>query len=443
MAMIATAAAAPATSAPMMAGKPEAQEDAGSGFTDLMHKMSRKDDRPGNSNGQEPALAGPDASAGETAGAGMETAGDAAAPDLLTGLFELPAQTANGEPANAQSAVAQPVATQQTSAAALIAALTQSAGVQVAQKAPASSGTQGLPGPAAQAGNPSGVVLAEGLLSASIAGAQSGNTGAQPVRQSLMPSGPSLPSEASLAGLDDEGLISRILKTAPSEGGEVPDDADALRLAAGMGKMKVTREETHFAPSLRLSPVEQVGTAIASALGSAAQKEASGTDGAAAAAFRVRPDAPAVKVLEIQLQPMELGSVKVTMKLTGDAVDVVLTASNPDTAELLKQDRQLLDQMMRATGHKADSITIQAAGDDRPAFQVTGAQPGQGAQGQAGGDGRGAMAQGQFGHAAGGERGGQQQGGGQSPHGTEATVDGMEGRQHATADDGRSGALYL
>lgn len=443
MAMIATAAAAPAATPSLPASKAGTHEDAGSGFTDLMHKMGRKDDRPGNGSAQEPAPAGADASAGDAADAGLQTAGDAAMPDLLSGLFELPAQPANGAPATAQSAAAQTAAAQQSSAGALIAALAQSAGAQPAQTLPASSAAQGLPGPAVQTGNPSSAVLSQGQLSASMAGTQSGIAGVQPSRQPLMSAGPSMPSEADLAGLDDEGLISRILKTAPSEGGEVPDDADALRLAAGMGKMKVTREETHFAPSLRLSPVEQVGTAIASALGSAAQKEASGTDGAAAAAFRVRPDAPAVKVLEIQLQPMELGSVKVTMKLTGDAVDVVLTASNPDTAELLKQDRQLLDQMMRATGHKADSITIQAAGDDRPAFQVTGAQPGQGAQGQAGGDGRGAMAQGQFGQAAGGERGGQQQGGGQSPHGTETMVDGMEGRQNATADDGRSGALYL
>lgn len=440
MAMIAAAAAAPAASPAMTAGKPEAQEDAGRGFTDLMQKMSRKDGKPDQDSGQQAASAdeaGGSATAQPASGAGA----DAAAPDILAGLFELPAPTAGGptpgsHATGSQTAAAQPAATAD-GAAALIAALAQPSPGVAAQTAP-------LP-PAGQAQPvvfPGAALTADLLPEVTAAAVQSGSSGLLPQGGQRTPSGPVMPSEASLAGLDDEGLISRILKTASSDGGEVPDDADALRLAAGMGKMKVTREETHFAPSLRLSPVEQVGTAIASALGSATRSEAPASD-SAAAAFRIRPDAPAVKVLEIQLQPMELGSVKVTMKLTGDAVDVVLTASNPDTAELLKQDRQLLDQMMRATGHKADSITIQAAGDDRPAFQVTGAQPGQGAQGQTGGDGRGAMAQGQFGQAGGGERGAQQQGGGQSGHGTEAAVDGMEGRQNATADDGRSGALYL
>ena len=59
--------------------------------------------------------------------------------------------------------------------------------------------------------------------------------------------------------------------------------------------------------------------------------------------------------------------------MIGDQVEVVLQASKPQTVELLKQDRQLLDQMLRTTGYRIDSITIQAA-DDRPAThsQMTG-----------------------------------------------------------------------
>lgn len=404
MAMIAATAAAPAVASQAAAGKSGAQEDAGNDFSDLMRKMTPKDGRQEKGGEQTPAPAD-----GIATGALVQTQGEAAVPDLLAGLFEVPVQP-DTEEGPAQSG----------GAASLMAALAQPDGAAAGQ----------MPVSAAQAQPP----VAPQRAAAELAGPWT-------QAQQAMPSGPVMPTSEDLAGLDDAGLISRLIRPDGPANGEPVDDAGALRVAAGMGKVNVTREETHFAPSLRLSPAQQIGTAITSALTTPPQPDTARSD-AAAAVFRVRPDAPAVKMLEIQLQPMELGTVKVTMKLSGDTVQVVMTASNPDTAELLKQDRQLLDQMMRATGHKADSITIQAAGDDRPAFQVTGAQAGQGTQGQASGDGRGGMAQGQFGEAMGGGKDGQ---GGSSASSarTDNSNDGTEGQQHATAGDGRSGALYL
>lgn len=130
--------------------------------------------------------------------------------------------------------------------------------------------------------------------------------------------------------------------------------------------VKILRQETHFAPTLRLSPVQQIGAEITSAL--KAEAIPSGRD---QASLTIKPEGQAVKALEIQLRPAELGTVKVTLKIVGDTVEVALRTSNPETAELLKQDRQMLDQMLRATGYKADSITI-LAGDERP--QMTTAQ---------------------------------------------------------------------
>ncbi|MEH0076458.1 flagellar hook-length control protein FliK [Pannonibacter sp. Pt2] len=432
MAMIAATAAAPAAASPAAASKAGTQEEGGNGFSDLMRKMSPKDGKQEKGGEQTPAPA----AAASTAAPDL-TQGETALPDLLAGLFEVPVQPDAGD------GTAQP-----GGAASLMAALVQPDGAATAQMAPAlAAATQGQPaatqqrtgapelgGPWTQTAQP---VMPEGVVRSQLQAAP------QPQARQFMPSGPQMPTSADLAGLDDAGLISRLIRSDGAAEAEPVDDAGALRVAAGMGKINVTREETHFAPSLRLSPAQQIGTAIASALNTPPQPDTARSD-AAAAGFRVRPDAPSVKMLEIQLQPMELGSVKVTMKLTGDTVQVVMTASNPDTVELLKQDRQLLDQMMRATGHKADSITIQAAGDDRPAFQVTGAQAGQGAQGQASGDGRGAMAQGQFGEAMGGSKDGQGQGGSSSSSSqANNSNDGTEGQQHATAGDGRSGALYL
>lgn len=429
MAMIAATAAAPAASSSAAASKSGAQEEGGTGFSDLMRKMTPKDDKQEKAGEQTPAP-----SAGAATEAPVQPQGEAALPDLLAGLFEPPVQPDAGEGT-----------TQSGGAASLMAALAQPDGAAALQAAPAAASAvqgQAAATPRAKAGElagspaqPAQPIMPEGAVRSQL------EPRAQQKPQQAMPSGPVMPSSEDLEGLDDAGLISRLIRSDGTGEGEPVDDAGALRVAAGMGKMNVTREETHFAPSLRLSPAQQIGTAIASALNTPAQPDPARSD-AAAAVFRVRPDAPAVKMLEIQLQPMELGTVKVTMKLTGDSVQVVMTASNPDTVELLKQDRQLLDQMMRATGHKADSITIQAAGDDRPAFQVTGAQAGQGTQGQPGGDGRGAMAQGQFGEAMGGGKEGQ---GGRSSSSSQMDNgnDGTEGQQHATAGDSRSGALYL
>jgi|GEM_PF-2180924 len=130
------------------------------------------------------------------------------------------------------------------------------------------------------------------------------------------------------------------------------------------GTVKVLRQETHFAPNMRLSPVQQVGEQIVSAL-----KEIPISSGAHQPGLTTRAEGPVLKTLDIQLTPHELGTVKVSLRIVGDSVEVTMVTSKAQTAELLKHDRQLLDQMLRATGFKADAITVQAA-DDRISVQA-------------------------------------------------------------------------
>lgn len=168
---------------------------------------------------------------------------------------------------------------------------------------------------------------------------------------------------------------------AGSNGPALPDEA--------AGTVKVLRQETHFAPNMRLSPAQQVGDQVAGFLKDAAAQMSRAPDGLTAKA-----EGPVLKTLDIQLTPHELGSVKVSLRMVGDNVEVSLMASKAHTAELLKHDRQLLDQMLRATGFKADTITIQTA-DDRITVQQSGAaNSGNSATGQ-NGSGNGAAANGQ------------------------------------------------
>ncbi|GAB2182791.1 flagellar hook-length control protein FliK [Roseibium sp. LAB1] len=147
------------------------------------------------------------------------------------------------------------------------------------------------------------------------------------------------------------------------------------------GTVKVLRQETHFAPNMRLSPAQQVGDQIAAAVRDMASSSASLDGGISAKA-----EGPVLKTLDIQLTPHELGTVKVSLRMVGDTVEVSLVTSRAQTAELLKHDRQLLDQMLRATGFKADAITIQA-GDDRIQVQAGSNASGTQAQNQNGAGG--------------------------------------------------------
>ncbi|WP_417669111.1 flagellar hook-length control protein FliK [Roseibium sp.] len=156
--------------------------------------------------------------------------------------------------------------------------------------------------------------------------------------------------------------------------------ADSQTPAAG--SVKILRQETHFAPTMRLSPVQQIGERLILSLSEQADP---GPRGLGAAP--VKTEGPVLKTLEIQLTPIELGSVKVSLRLIGENVEVIVKASNPQTAELLKQDRQLLDQMLRSTGYKPDAITIQSAADDRPVSTPSAGQQTAQDQGAASGQG--------------------------------------------------------
>ncbi|MBD8877024.1 flagellar hook-length control protein FliK [Roseibium polysiphoniae] len=236
-----------------------------------------------------------------------------------------------------------------------------------------------------------------------------------------------VPEEAAANKGAIEGLGERISKS-----GKI--SAEGTSLPAG--SVKILRQETHFAPTQRLSPIQQIGERLIFSLGEAAEAGGIGTRAAA-----VKTEGPVLKTLDIQLTPIELGTVKVSLRLVGESVEVTVKTSNPQTAELLKQDRQMLDQMLRATGYKPDAITIQAAADDRP---ITSSQPGQ----QTGGSTQGEASSGgqAFDGASGREsEHGQRSSGSSSGDGEAVPMDANSGgvRDEDDASDRRNGDIYL
>ncbi len=83
--------------------------------------------------------------------------------------------------------------------------------------------------------------------------------------------------------------------------------------------------------TMRLSPAQQVGEQIATAL-----KDMPVDTGRTQGGLTHKAEGPVLKTLEIQLTPHELGTVKVSLRMVGENVEVTLATSKAQTAELLK-----------------------------------------------------------------------------------------------------------
>jgi flagellar hook-length control protein FliK len=152
--------------------------------------------------------------------------------------------------------------------------------------------------------------------------------------------------------------------------------------------------------SATITPTAQVATAI---LRDISPSPASSAPRALPAASS--PTEP-VRILKVALDPPELGQVMVRLRLTGQSLELKVTAERPETAAILERDRHALARILRASGYEADGISVQsvsqASGTDGSSVQNGFADPqssGQPAQqfqpnGSNGGERRGAQPQG-------------------------------------------------
>lgn len=194
---------------------------------------------------------------------------------------------------------------------------------------------------------------------------------------------------------NDLSLVVGDASTPPTDGGEVKDPfavlssmikgdkaaepaEDSVDIAAP--KMSVITRETHFAPVARLTPVQQVATVVG--------KELAATEIAAPApepAVRHASSGP-LKVLHVKLEPEDLGTVVVKMRMVDQSLELELVAQKRETAELLEKDKEALTRVLRASGYAPDAVTVTATtttsdsgSSGRPGGQSqpqTGGQPG-------------------------------------------------------------------
>ena len=139
-------------------------------------------------------------------------------------------------------------------------------------------------------------------------------------------------------------------------------------------KVTTIRQETHFAPMLRASPAIQIADALANGLSDLETESATRTtfDPAAAKSGSSAP----LRVLQVQLQPVELGTVTISMSLKADVLELHIDAARADTADMLRRDREVLSDLLRQAGYDVDSVSVRIAEPDAGALS-SGSHPSQ------------------------------------------------------------------
>ena len=210
----------------------------------------------------------------------------------------------------------------------------------------------------------------------------------------------------------------------------------------------IVRQETHFAPVASLemtdavagssqSILKQIGTAVAKNL-SSPPTDSMVRDVARPSmeggSFRVNSRGEALRVLDIQLHPADLGKVRLSIRLNDTTVDVRVEASNAATAKMLDGNRGALDQMLQRAGYRADQISVVAV-DEKNGSQImppsSSNQSGGANSGQSGSQPHGQGGQGTGTPGNGAQSGSQSGTGGEGANHQQAQQDqGLAGEEH-------------
>ncbi|HWB44307.1 MAG TPA: flagellar hook-length control protein FliK [Hyphomicrobiaceae bacterium] len=113
------------------------------------------------------------------------------------------------------------------------------------------------------------------------------------------------------------------------------------------------------------SPMQQVVTRIAAELAAAEGSPAPATPPADPGA-KIVYGSP-VRILHIQLQPAELGTITVRMSLHDSELRIHLNADRRATADMLQSDGDTLSNALRSAGYRVDSLNVQFASADTSA----------------------------------------------------------------------------
>jgi chemotaxis protein MotD len=180
---------------------------------------------------------------------------------------------------------------------------------------------------------------------------------------SRQPDAPVRPDQRLAAGgaITDglSGDVGRLLDAAAGATEAVLSDGAATPHGAGLvlnTNVTVLRTETHLPPVTPTTPLHQVLAAITTdGLGAVAEPAAPGAPDPATA---LGPERQLVRTLDIRLEPPDLGSVTVKLRLSGEHLTLRISADSAATAQSLEQDRDTLVSMLRGNGYSPEISAV-------------------------------------------------------------------------------------
>lgn len=144
------------------------------------------------------------------------------------------------------------------------------------------------------------------------------------------------------------------LKSASSA--EASEHEDAFKTA----NVKSVSQETHMMlPSHRTEPARQIGAAVVAEVAQTASAQP---------AEATRPSDPLVKVLDLHLEPRELGAVHVRLHLSHGAMTLSVKVETEELASRLQRDSDILTKMLQSSGITLDGLVVQSLGVERSTF---------------------------------------------------------------------------
>lgn len=123
-------------------------------------------------------------------------------------------------------------------------------------------------------------------------------------------------------------------------------------------KAVVREQETHFEPVQQVTTLQKIVDRMATDLPAVASPEGARAADAPGLETHKAADSRPVRMMTLELDPPNLGSVTVKMRLAGDSVEIHLTADRYETTQMLRQERGALTDAMQSAGYTFDIAAI-------------------------------------------------------------------------------------
>lgn len=123
-------------------------------------------------------------------------------------------------------------------------------------------------------------------------------------------------------------------------------------------KAVVREQETHFEPVQQVTTLQKIVDRMATDLAAVAAPEGARAADALGLDTNKATDSRPLRMMTLELDPPNLGSVTVKMRLAGDSVEIHVIADRYETTEMLRQERGALTDAMQSAGYTFDIAAI-------------------------------------------------------------------------------------